>query len=373
MIKRYLAIIYLAIFLIALVSGVCQAKEPVTEQRVDDVVTKMMEERHIPGLGIAISMPSGKIITKSYGLSNLEYNIPVENNSIFEVGSLTKTFTAIGILMLQEQGKLSVHDRITKYFPQYPAWNEVTIKHLLQHTSGIKEVTDVKPFKSNQGKAWTPQEVVPIIAEKPLDFAPGQKGQYSNTGCIIFGVVIEKTTGISYRDFLARNILKPLGMTNTMLGSNSLIVPKRVSGYDYTGIITNAEYASLTLPYASGAIISTASDIVKLARVFRGEALISKKSVKEMFAPARLNDGTEYISPGKGLRITYGYGLDEIVKGTKIIPAKTGGISGFNAFFAYYPETLTMVALTANLSNSLEALIIIVDALFGLREDKTTP
>ena len=211
------------------VTALAQA-EPVTQARIKQVVTKVMQEKHIPGLSIAVSMPS-ETIEESYGLANVEYQQPVEKDSIFEIGSISKTFTAIGILMLQEEGKLSVNDKITKYFPQYPGWSEITLKHLLQHTSGIKDLTETEPFKSNQGKDWTPQEVVAGIAREPLDFEPGQKAKYSNTGCIILGLVIEKVTGISYGDFLAEKITKPLGMTHTMLGSNSALVPKRVSGY----------------------------------------------------------------------------------------------------------------------------------------------
>ncbi len=128
----------------------------------------------------------------------------------------------------------------------------------------------------------------------------------------------------------------------------------------------NAEYASLLLPYASGGILSTPSDLIKLAKVFRGEALLNEKSIQEMFGPTYLNNGARYESGGPGLKITFGYGLDSIVLKEKIIPAKTGGISGFNSFFAYFPESQTMVAVTANLNNTLEHLLIIVHQLFGL-------
>jgi D-alanyl-D-alanine carboxypeptidase len=342
-----------------------QAVEPVPHAQISEVVTKVMQEKHIPGLSIAVSMPGGTI-EESYGLANVEYQQPVEKDSIFEIGSISKTFTAIGILMLQEEGRLSVNDRITKYFPQYPGWNEITLKHLLQHSSGIKELTDTEPFKSNQGKDWTPQEVVTGMAREPLDFEPGQKAKYSNTGFIILGLVIEKISGIPYGDFLAEKITKPLGMAHTMLGSDRAIIPKRVSGYVYAGNLANAEYASIVLPYASGGILSTPSDLIKIVKVFRGEALLNEKSIGEMFGPVHLNNGTRYESSDPGLKITFGYGLDSILLQEKIIPAKTGSISGFNSFLAYFPESQTMVAVTANLNNSLQDLLIIVDALFGL-------
>lgn len=357
----------LTLLLVLGVTALAQAAEPVTQVRIKEVVTKVMQEKHIPGLSIAVATPGGTI-EESYGLANVEYHQPVEKDSVFEIGSISKTFTAIGILMLQEEGKLSVNDKITKYFPQYPGWSEITLKHLLQHTSGIKDLTETEPFKSTQGKDWTPQEVVAGIAREPLDFEPGQKAKYSNTGCIILGLVIEKVTGVSYGDFLAEKITKPLGMAHAMLGSNSAVIPKRVAGYAYAGDLVNAEYASLLLPYASGGILSTSSDLIKLAKVFRGEALLNTKSIQEMFAPTYLNNGTRYQSSGPGLKITFGYGLDSIVLKDKIIPAKTGGISGFNSFFAYFPESQTMVAVAANLDNSLQDLLIIVHELFGLSE-----
>lgn len=339
----------------------------VTPEKVDEVVTGIMKEKHIPGLSIAISMP-GKTIERSYGSANIEHNVPVEKDSVFEIGSISKTFTAIGVLMLEQEGKLGVNDRLTKYFPQYPQWQSITLKHLLQHTSGIREMTDTEPFKGNQQKDWTPQEVIARMAAEPLDFEPGQRASYSNVGCIILGLVIEKVTGISYGDFLGGRILKPLGMTNTMLGSKSAVIPKRVSGYVYKGKLMNTPYASLVLPYASGGMTSTPSDLIKLTKVFTSEAILTKRSVKDMFAPARLNNGTEYISPPPGLHMTFGYGLDSVMIGNRVVPAKTGGISGFNSFFAYFPESQTMVALTSNLDNSLESLVMIVHALFGLKE-----
>ncbi|HOW54542.1 MAG TPA: serine hydrolase domain-containing protein [Syntrophorhabdaceae bacterium] len=368
--KRSICVVLAVVILLFLVIAApvsAETSPQVTPEKVDEVVTGIMKEKRIPGLSIAISMP-GKTIERSYGSSNKEHNIPVERDSVFEIGSVSKTFAAIGILILQQDGKLSVNDRITKYFPQYPQWHDITLKHLLQHTSGISEMTDTEPFKSNQKKDWTPQEVIARMAAEPLDYEPGQKARYSNVGCIILGLVIEKVTGVSYGDFLDKRIVKPLGMTHTVLGSKSAIVPKRVSGYIYAGKLMNAPYASLILPYASGGMTSTSSDLIKLAKVFTAKALLTKRSIGDMFSPARLNNGTEFVFTDPGLPMTFGYGLDSIMIGSRVIPAKTGGISGFNSFFAYFPESQTMVALTANLDNSLGSLISIVHTLFGLKD-----
>jgi CubicO group peptidase (beta-lactamase class C family) len=358
----------IAAILFLLLAAVCPAAGPgLTPGKIDEVVAKIMKEKNIPGLSLAISMP-GRTIERSYGIANMEYNIPVEKDTVFQIGSVTKTFTAIGILILQQEGKLSVTDRITKYFPQYPQWHDITLKHLLQHASGIREMTETEPFKSNQMRDWSPREVIARMADEPLDFEPGQNAAYSNIGCIILGVVIEKVTGVSYNDFLNDRILKPLGMTHTMFGSTSAIIPKRASGYVFAGKLMNAPFASLVLPHASGGMTSTASDLVRLTKVFTAKALLTEKSVREMFAPARLNNGTEFVLPGPTINMTFGYSLDSVRGRKAVIPAKTGGISGFNTYFAYFPESQTMVALTANLDNSLGNLVIITDALFGLKD-----
>ena len=338
--------------------------------KIDSIVSKIVEENNIPGLSLAVVYSDGETFENSYGKANLEYQIPVETDSIFEIGSISKTFTALGIMILQEEGKLSINDKLSKYFPQYPSGEEISIKHLLQHISGIKELTDVKPFAENQAKNWTPQEVVVMLKPLPLDFEPGQKAQYSNSGFILLGLIIEKISGQSFEDFLEQRITKPLGMAHTMLGSNSLIIPKRVSGYEISdGTLQNAEYASVSAPYASGGVISTASDIAKLKKAFTTGILLSKKSIEEMFAPVRLNNGSIALLPSGEEGYTFGYGLDMLKHGNNFVPGKTGGISGFNAYFAYYQDLDLIVAVTANLEDSLAWLIKIANSIADLAEN----
>lgn len=368
----------LAICLISSGSSFVFAKTPesappayIKPTEIDAIITKVMEKNKIPGLSISIVFPEGKTFEKSYGSANLEYQIQTETDSAFEIGSISKTFTTIGIMILQEEGKLSVNDKLSKYFPQYPNGEEITIKHLLQHTSGIKNITEVEPFESNQMKDWTPQEIVVVLKPLPLDFEPGQKARYSNSGFILLGLIIEKVTGQSFGEFLQQRITEPLGMANTMLGSNSLIIPKRVAGYVLSGgNLQNAEYASVSAPYASGGIISTAADLVKLKKAFHPGVLLSKESIEEMFTPARLNNGRIAVLPGMGEGYTFGYGLDMLKRGDDFVPGKTGGISGFNAYFVYYRNLDTMVALIANLDNSLIYLVDIANSIADLVEKK---
>ncbi|MFZ2445752.1 MAG: serine hydrolase domain-containing protein [Syntrophobacteraceae bacterium] len=344
--------------------SVCRA---ITAEAVDGIVKPLMDKAKIPGLSVSISTGDGNVIERAYGFANLEHQAPTTPDSIFEIGSLTKTFTALGILLLQEEGRLSVEDKVSKYFPDFARGDEITLKHLLQHTSGIKEILTVEPFCSNQAKDWQPGEVVKMLQSLPLDFNPGEKAQYSNSGCMLLGVVIEKTSGTSYGDFISERIIKPLGMTHTRLGGNSELAPKRVAGYKpdaSTGTVQNAAYASLVGPYASGGILSTPSDLVKLKKVFHPGALLKQASIDAMFAPARLNNGQEYSAPETGM--TFGYCLEILKFGGLPVPGKTGGISGFNAYFAYLPEKDLMIAATANADNSLGVLLQICLAIFQL-------
>jgi len=327
-------------------------------KKIDEIAAKMMKNNHIPGLVIGISFPDNSIYLKGYGKANLELGVNTEINSVFEIASISKTFTAIGILILQEEGKLDVSDNVSKYFPQFPNGEIITIKQLLQHTSGLKELTEIEPFKSNQIKNWTPQELMKMIESAPLDFEPGQKIQYSNSGCIVLGLIIERLSGVSFNEFMFEHIAKPLGMRNTKLGSNSDLIENRVAGYVFSGgEIKNAEYASISAAYTSGGVISTIEDMVKFKKVFKPGVLLTKKSINSMCAPASLNNGKEGITKTDSLETTFGYGLDMFKFNDYFVPGKTGVISGFNSYFAYFEDKNTLVVILSNLDNSLGHLL----------------
>lgn len=345
--------------------SVCHA---ITAEAVDGVVKPIMDRAKIQGLSVSISTGDGNVIERAYGFANLEHQVPTTPDSIFEIGSLTKTFTALCILLLQDESRLSVEDKISKYFPEFARGDEITLKHLLQHTSGIKEILTVEPFCSNQEKSWQPGEVLKMLESLPLDFNPGEKAQYSNSGCILLGMVIEKVSGTPYGNFVSERVIKPLGMTHTRPGSNSELTPKRVAGYKLdasTGSVRNAAYAGLVGPYASGGMLSTASDLVKLKKALHPGVLLKQASIDAMLAPARLNNGHEFRDPATGM--TFGYCLEILNFGELSVPGKTGGISGFNAYFAYVPEKDLMIAATANLENSLGDLIEICLAVAQLQ------
>lgn len=323
-------------------------KEP--EKKIDEMAGFFINEMKIPGLAIAISKPDGRVIEKYYGKANIEYDAPVEKKTIFPIGSLSKTYTAIAIMLLKEQGRLTVNDKITKYFPDCAAWEQITIKNLLQHTSGIQSITAVEPFRSNQMKDWKPEEIVAILKPLKLDFEPGTKAQYSNSGCILLAMIVEKVSGMLYNDFLQKNIAGPLGMKHTMFVSNRIIVPKRASGYQTVdGKTQNAEYASTLAPFGSGGILSNVTDILKLKDAFRTTKILKKESIDEMFAATKLINGEDYIVPGP-IGITYGYCLETLIAPDgKTVPGKAGAISGFKSQFYYFKDSDIFITITANL------------------------
>ncbi|HKV28430.1 MAG TPA: serine hydrolase domain-containing protein, partial [Candidatus Acidoferrales bacterium] len=201
-----------------------------SRDKVDAYILEAMHEQQIPGLALAI-VRDGKIVkAKGYGLADIELNVPVTPQTVFESGSIGKQFAATAVMMLVEEGKIGLDDKITKYFPDAPAtWRDITVRNLLSHTSGIKNYTDGKEV--DYRKDYTEDELLKKAESTPLDFAPGTDWNYSNTGFVVLGILIHKVTGEFYGDFLQQRIFRPLGMNTTRIISEADIIPNRASGY----------------------------------------------------------------------------------------------------------------------------------------------
>jgi CubicO group peptidase (beta-lactamase class C family) len=225
-----------ACFLAGLTASACAQSlgDDALSAKVDEVVRAQMREQRIPGVSLAV-MRDGKVLKAAgYGLANVELNVPVTPESVFHTESVGKTFTAVGVLILVEEGKVGLDDRITKYFPESPAaWKDVRVRQLMAHTSGIPDYVGEFGGKSlvDLQKNYTEDEVVRIIAGQPLDFQPGEKRVYSNSGYVILGALIRRVTGKNWADFLQERVFRPLGMTSTRVISEADIIPNRTSGY----------------------------------------------------------------------------------------------------------------------------------------------
>ena len=228
--------------------------EQISEQ-IDQMFVEIYPDDQ-PGAAVIVTQNGETLFRKGYGLANLELGVKVEPEMIFRLGSITKQFTAVAILMLQEEGKLQVQDEITRYLPDYPVGErKITIEHLLQHTSGIKSYTDMVEWLPLWRKDMSVQELIDLFKEQPFDFEPGEQFRYDNSGYILLGAIIEALSGSSYADFIQEWIFKPLGMQHSLYDNPELILPGRVSGYSkgLNGLI-NAPYLSMTQPYAAGSL-----------------------------------------------------------------------------------------------------------------------
>ena len=293
-----------------------------------------------PGLSILVAKDGKAIYAKGFGMANMELDVKVEPKHVFEIGSITKQFTAVSILMLKEQGKLSLDDEITKYIPDYPTQGKtITIHNLLNHTSGIKSYTNLPSFMELARTDMTPLELIDKFKNEPMEFDPGTKFNYNNSGYIILGYIIEKITEMSYAQFIEKEIFETLNMTDSYYGSMVDIIPNRASGYSQTQSgYRNADYLSLTLPYAAGSIMTTTSDLLKWQNAISENTLISESSLKMATNGSTLNNGES---------IPYGYGWIK----TNLAGSRTyehgGGIFGYTSNGIYLPtENIYVIGLT---------------------------
>ncbi len=313
--------------------------------RVDSVVTAELRAQKIPGVSLGV-MRRGKIVkAKGYGFASVELNVPVTPRSLFQTGSVGKQFTATAIMMLVEAGKIGLDDRIIQWFPEAPmAWREITVRHLLSHTSGIP---DYGAEESTMGKGvvdfhrpYTEDELVRTFAALPLDFQPGDKWSYSNTGYVLLGALIRRVTGEFYGDFLQEHIFKPLGMTSTRIISEADIIPNRAAGYRLVGgQIRNQEWVDPSLnTTADGALYSSVPDMAKWDEALYGEKLLKAASLEQMWTPVKLNDRKSY---------PYGFGwrVDSVSGHQRIW--HDGAWQGFTmSIQRYVDDGLTVVVFT---------------------------
>lgn len=302
-------------------------------QNLESDIDSLLQEKYqdnAPGATFLIARGGNVIYSKAFGLANLELNVPMQTDNVFEIGSMTKQFTAISILMLMEKGKLNLGDDITKFIPDYPTnGNKITIHHLLTHTSGIKNFTSIKGLNEISKQDLAPIELIDFFKNEPIDFLPGEKFKYSNSGYVVLGYIIEKITGHSYADFVEQKIFKELEMTASQYASHKEIIKDRASGYhNKDGYINNRE-VSFTLPYSSGSLMSNVNDMFKWQEAIKNNLLINKETTEKAFSNYTLNNG-EFIN--------YGYGWH--IKTIKGIPIREhgGSIFGFKSMGVYLPN-----------------------------------
>jgi CubicO group peptidase (beta-lactamase class C family) len=293
------------------------------------------------GCAALVAIKGNIVYQKAFGMANLELNVAMQPDMVFRIGSITKQFTAIAILQLMEQGKLSLQDDITRFIPDYPTQAyKITVENLLTHTSGIKSYTSVPEFQKYIRDDFKPSEAIDKFKNLPMEFAPGTKWNYCNSGFFLLGYIIEKASGMTYQEYITENLFKPAGMTNSLYGSDKILVKNRASGYQPDGDKTvNADYISMLLPYSAGAIMSTVGDLYKWNRALMSYKLVKKETLEKAF--------TEYkLSNGKGTGYGYGWFLREL-QGSPTIE-HGGAINGYLCNEIYLPDEDVFVALFSN-------------------------
>jgi CubicO group peptidase (beta-lactamase class C family) len=336
-----------ALFAMFVASLVCpplgQAQEtPVGEDKVFEFVKSEMERQHIPGLALLVSR-GGKIVqAQGFGLANVELQVPVKPETVFQSGSVGKQFTATAIMMLVEEGKVGLDDPLTKYFPDAPvSWKEVSVRELLSHTGGFGDYPEKFDFR----KDWTEEELLKMAEAIPLAYPPGTKWEYSNLGFLTLGILIHRVTGEFYGDFLQQRIFQPLGMETTRIISEADIVPNRASGYRLVkGELKNQEWvAPMVNTTADGSLYFSILDLAKWDAALYGDKLLKRSSFDLMWTPAKLKNG----QPNKD-----GYGLGWFIRekrGHRII-SHDGAWQGFKTAIARYVDDELTVVVLCNLA-----------------------
>jgi D-alanyl-D-alanine carboxypeptidase len=329
--------------------------------RLDDIVRTEMDRQHIPGVALGVVRDNEPVRMSVYGMADLENNVPVTPQTVFKIGSISKQFIAAGVLLLADEGKLSLEDRVGRYLEDAPpSWSGVTIRRLLSHTSGItREAPAFRPFRE------VPDiEAVRSAYTSPLEFAPGEKWQYSNVSYFAAAEIIRRLSGMPWEEFIAARLFRPLGMKTCRATSLAALVPHRAHGYDWhDGEYRNS--ANFLAVRPSGAFLSSLEDLVRWDIALSTGAAMKKKLTTLMWQPVMLNNGT-----------SSGYGLGWRVgdRNGKQVVHHGGTLGGFKSYYARFVRERTSVIVLTNLSSAKPEDIAwpVASAVLSSAEHSTT-
>ena len=326
------------------------ASAQVTE--VNDYVKAEMTRQRIPAVSVAVLKNGKTVLAEGYGVANVELNVPAKADTVFKIGSVSKQFLATGIMLLVQQGKVGLDDKISKYLEGTPeTWSPITVRHLLTHTSGIvREAPGFDPFK-----VQSDADVIKTAYPLPLRFQPGEKWEYCNVGYFILAEIIRKASGKPWEDFLKDQVFSPLEMNATRTTTVAEIIPNRASAYFLRNDkLQNTDNWPALRP--SGAFLSTALDLAKWEAALQTDNILKRASREQMWTPVTLNGGKKY---------PYGFGWDlDDMRGVSTIN-HGGTLTGFRAQFTRFPDQgLTIIVLTNLASANVGRIAIGVAGLF---------
>lgn len=303
--------------------------------KADELVNAYMKQNRFSG-SVLVAKGGKILVNKGYGFANVELEVPNSPQTKFRLGSITKQFTAAAVLLLEEQGKLGVNDPVSKYYPEAPeAWKDITVHHLLTHTSGLHNYTAVPEYRTRMREKLTPLTLIARFKDLPLDFAPGSKFSYSNSGYALLGYIVEKASGEKYEDYLKKHLFGPTDMQSSGYDWDTTILKNRASGYERSpdGRIRNAEYLDMSQPYSAGSLYSTTEDLYRWDRALYTDKALSAKSKEKLYTPALDN-------------YAYGWFVDKQFNRRRI--SHGGGINGFTTQLARYPDDDACIVVLNN-------------------------
>jgi CubicO group peptidase (beta-lactamase class C family) len=343
-IKR--TIVQTVFFIVFIVTGIFNVSAQAKVDKLDKLISAYAEYGKFNG-SVLVAERGKVIYKKGFGLADMEWNIPNQPDTKHRLGSITKQFTAMLIMQMVEQGKLKLDVPISSYLPDYPKKNGdvITIHHLLTHSSGIPNMTSFPGFLKNiSPNAYSPVQLVNLFADSTLQFKPGERYAYSNSGYIVLGYIIEKVTGKSYEQVLQENIFTPLRMNNTGYDHHGPLLKNRANGYEKNGRrYVNANFIDMSVPHAAGALYSTVEDLYVWDQALYGNQLLRKENIELLF--------TKHIPSGGG-HYGYGWGIGEIPLGNTAERKETvghgGGINGFNTQITRIPSDKSFIVLLNN-------------------------
>ncbi len=310
-------------------------------KKLDGYLTDLITQKRSPAISVAVVENGHIVYAKGFGHANLEQDVEANASTVYRIGSITKQFTATMIMQLVKEGKLSIDDTIEKVFSDMPkAWAKVTIKNLLNHTSGIKSYTELKGLMEKDAmQPTTPLGIIKKVESEPMDFEPGTKWHYNNTGYELLGLAIEKLDKRAFAESLKARILSPLGMTHTYFVSEKSIVRYRAHGYSFgKSGYEHAQYLNMDWPYAAGSMESTVLDLAKWDEALYSDKILPRELLAKMWEPTVLPDGTIQ---------NYGFGWGTNKLNGQQLVEHGGGIHGFTTQIRRVPSKgLTVIILT---------------------------
>lgn len=337
---------------------------------VDSVATAAVAEHRTAGVSVAVVTNGRTVLAKGYGFADLENDVPATAETVYRIGSITKQFTSAAIMRLMEQGRLSLDDTLQKFLPDFPTQGKrVTVRQLLNHTSGIRSYTSLGPkWQRVMRLDLAPDSMVALFAGEPFDFEPGHAYRYNNSGYFLLGMIIEKLSGKTYAQHLQDEFFGPLGLENTVYCDQAPLIKRRARGYATRpdGRFVNAEPLSMTQPYAAGSLCSTVGDLVAWTRALAGGQVVSPASYRLMTTPDTLHDGKP---------MTYGFGLGTgTLRGHRQV-SHNGGINGFVAELHHYPDDsiITVVLTNTGALTAIQLERLVARRALGIEELPAVP